>query len=77
MSERITHTNEHISCGYASPVEFLIDREEPMNAAALSAYFEEITGRKPSAVELRRMKPNTPGQVAEQAAWYSGDSWED
>jgi len=63
-------TKEHEGYGYECPVTFISDRDDPLTAESISTWFEEMTGRQPTADELREMHPDTPKAVADQAAWY-------
>ena len=71
---KITH--EHRKYGYESAVVFISDREEPMDAAALAAWHEEITGRAPTVDELAEMRPDTADTIHEQATYHKrGRVW--
>jgi len=67
-------TLEHTRYGYDCPVTFINDRDDPLTAESISTWFEEITGRQPTADELLSMNPDSDESIREQAAWYRGGS---
>ena len=67
-------TMEHEGYGYECPVTFISDRDDPLTAESISTWFEEITGRQPTADELREMHPDDQMRVDEEAARYPRDN---
>ena len=67
-------TLEHTRYGYDCPVTFINDRDDPLTAESISTWFEEITGRQPTADELREMHPEERWRVDAEAARYPRDN---
>lgn len=49
--------------GYRNLEEFIADRDFPMTRASLIAYFEQVTGEKPTSGQLHIMQPDSEEEV--------------
>ena len=65
-------TNEHLKCGYKTPVDFINDREFPYTAETIEEVFEEITGRKITPDELLQCRPDSPKAVEAERRYLEG-----